>query len=272
LQTTFLGDTDNHNFIHRLQLVLRIQRHHLHRPASRPRAVAFVVWHRSGAPLATRWSPSSPLRPWQVSLPLTPEVPGAQAMTVALGVSVDPWLYKAGLSIVPGSTTRSAGPRVVLLQVVEGQWATYPLGDVQSARCGTMQCSGRRYHRVQERDAMHLLSCGTPSSDCICIWMFAALPRYSLPSRAVPCRNCFTMHFVADLCCSLLCYTVPCCVTLCLAVLHCSLLCYTVPCCVSCSSWSGQFVQLWPWSHHSHPGESGVFLRWAILPAFLVIN
>ena len=41
-------------------------------------------------------------------------------MTLALGVSVDPWIYKAGLSVVPGSTTRSVGPRVVLLQVVEG--------------------------------------------------------------------------------------------------------------------------------------------------------
>jgi hypothetical protein len=86
------------------------------------------------------------------------------------------------MSTAPGSTTRSVGPRVVLLQVVEGQWATYPLGDVQLTPYGDMQCSERRYHMGQDRDAMHLLSCGTPSSDCMCMdvgcsaMLFLAVP------------------------------------------------------------------------------------------------
>ncbi len=44
-------------------------------------------------------------------------------MTVSLGVSVDPWLYKGGVfsAGVAGAMQRSAGPRVVLLQVVEGE-------------------------------------------------------------------------------------------------------------------------------------------------------
>lgn len=76
---------------------------------------------RSGAPLASRWSPASN-KPWQVVLPLSPEVPGAQALQVSVGVAVEPWVYKAGLSPgLPGGHQRTPGPRVVILQVVEGE-------------------------------------------------------------------------------------------------------------------------------------------------------
>lgn len=84
--------------------------------------------HRSGAPLATRWSPAA-LKPWTLTLPLSAEVPGAQALAVSLGVSVDPWVYKAGRAgaaglagVVGGPDARTPGPRVVVLQVVEGGW------------------------------------------------------------------------------------------------------------------------------------------------------
>jgi hypothetical protein len=76
---------------------------------------------RSGDPLATRWSPAA-VKPWQVTLPLTPEVPGAPALQVSLGVAVEPWAYKAGLSPGMPGATRTPGPRVVVLQVVEGGW------------------------------------------------------------------------------------------------------------------------------------------------------
>jgi hypothetical protein len=59
-----------------------------------------------------------------VTLPLTPEVPGAQALQVSLGVAVEPWVYKAGLSPGMPGATRTPGPRVVVLQVVEGAWCT----------------------------------------------------------------------------------------------------------------------------------------------------
>lgn len=54
-------------------------------------------------------------------LPLTPEVPGAQALQVSVGVAVEPWVYKAGLGLGMPGTHRTAGPRVVILQVVEGE-------------------------------------------------------------------------------------------------------------------------------------------------------
>jgi hypothetical protein len=89
---------------------------------------------RSGAPLATRWSPASNT-PWQVTLPLTPEVPGGQALQVSLGVAVEPWVYKAGLATGLAGAHRTAGPRVVVLQVVEGERkVTLPGGGVQHGK------------------------------------------------------------------------------------------------------------------------------------------
>lgn len=74
-----------------------------------------------------RWSPASN-RPWQVTLPLTPQVPGAQALQVNVGVAVDPWAYKAGLMMLASGAggglltgpQRSPGPRVVVVQVRGG--------------------------------------------------------------------------------------------------------------------------------------------------------
>lgn len=73
----------------------------------------------SGAPLATRWAPSD--APWRVTLPLEPAVPGAKGLSVTLGVSVEPWVYKQPLAGLRGH--RSEGPRVVVLQAVEGEGA-----------------------------------------------------------------------------------------------------------------------------------------------------
>lgn len=88
---------------------------------SRCNPMSLMCKCRSGAPLASRWSPASN-KPWQVVLPLSPEVPGAQALQVSVGVAVEPWVYKAGFSPgLPGGHQRTPGPRVVILQVVEGE-------------------------------------------------------------------------------------------------------------------------------------------------------
>lgn len=53
---------------------------------------------------------------------------GSQALQVSLGVAVEPWVYKAGLNPGLPGAHRTTGPRVVILQVVEGACMDFGVG------------------------------------------------------------------------------------------------------------------------------------------------
>jgi len=76
-----------------------------------------LLWacDRDGRPLATRWGGGD--APWRLALPLEDcETAGE----LVLGLSVDPWSYRTPAGGA-AALVRSAGPRSVVLQVMEGR-------------------------------------------------------------------------------------------------------------------------------------------------------
>jgi hypothetical protein len=106
--------------------------------AARDGTTLFWSHDRAGAPLATRWSPAA-AKPWRLTLPLSPAAPaGVQGLAVRLGVAVEPWVVYRPPPLDPsgaaaggaaGAVRRTPGPRVVVVQVVEGA-------------CGGRRCAG----------------------------------------------------------------------------------------------------------------------------------